>query len=106
MTTNELHPCRKSACWIPSLLEKGYEALWPTVDWMEPKGGYYQWTFYVRWKGRRGTKVNKVRLCEKHHKQILNMFESEMASDVYEQEVTERWLIAVRNQMLKSPTPS
>lgn len=103
--TNELHACRKSACWIPSLLEKGYEALWPTIGFPERRSGLYQWTFYVRWKGRRGTKVNKVLLCEKHHKQILAMFESEMASDVYEQEVTETWLMSVRSQMLTPPRP-
>lgn len=104
--TNELHPCRKDGCWIPSLLEKGYEALWPLSESPEPKGRYFEWTFYVRWKGRRGTKVNKVRLCEKHHKQILGMQESEMAADVHEQEVTERWLTYTNSMMLANPTPS
>lgn len=103
--TNELHACRKPACWIPSLLEKGYTSLWPIISFRERSRGMHEWTFYVRWTPGRGTKVNKVLLCEKHHKQIMAMFEAEMASDVYEQEVTEQWLIHCHSQMLASPTP-
>lgn len=99
--TNELHACRKPACWIPSLLEKGYDALWPLVGFPEPMSGMYQWTFYVRWvKDGRGTRVNKVRLCEKHHKQIYAMFSAESAADLHEMEVTDKWLVRVNSLLL------
>lgn len=106
MTQHELHPCRKPACWIPSLLEKGYDALWPVMGYPERQANMFVWSFYVRWQGKRGSRVNKVRLCEKHHKQIIAMWESEMASDLYEMEVTDQWLVSTNSQMLAFPTPS
>lgn len=97
--TSELHHCRKSACWIPSLLDKGYHSLWPIMEFPERRSNLFVWTFYVKWTPTRGTRVNKALLCEKHHKQILRMFETDMASDLREMEVTQEWLIRVNSQM-------
>lgn len=96
---SELHHCRKAMCWINSLLDKGYHALWPIMGFPEGRRDMFVWTFYVKWTPTRGTKVNKAILCEKHHKQIMQMFEAEMASDLFEMEVTESWLIRVNSKM-------
>lgn len=96
----ELNPCRKSWCWIPHLLGKGYHALWPLLYLEEKDRGYYVWNFYVKWTSDKGTHANKKFLCEKHHKQILAMVQEERALDVREQEVTEAWLTIVNSQML------
>lgn len=98
--TNEFHPCRKSRCWIPKLLDKGYYALWPLLWMRENRDGFYVWDFYVNWTEKQGTRANRRLICEKHHKQILAMFESEAAGDLHEQEVTESWLVRINSKML------
>jgi len=104
MTQHEFNYCTKSSCWIPSLLDKGYVALWPLICWPENRNRMHVWSFQVSWTKNRSTKVNKAFICEKHHRQLLRMFESEMAADVREQEATDRWLIAVSSQMLLDPS--
>lgn len=97
---SELNYCTKSWCWIGTLLDKGYEHLWPLFGLeSKPGSGQFKWSFYVRWKGKRGTHVNNVAVCEKHHKVLVKMYQDEMAGDVREQEVTERWLVANNSKM-------
>lgn len=101
---NELHHCTKPACWVNDLLNEGYQALWPLVLEHEKRDRYFVWTFYVRWRERRASHANKVWLCEKHHKQILAMWDRDMADDLRNMEATEQWLIQVDSQMNRKPT--
>lgn len=102
MTTVELHHCRKQGCYIRDLLDKGYDAIWPLGYKKEVRSGNFTWNLYIKWTKARGSRVNGRYLCEKHHKIILAMFQSEAQGDVEEQEATERWLKTVNSQMLSS----
>lgn len=100
--TNDFHRCRNTGCWFHK--QKVFKAIWPLVVRAE-RGvqGMRVWSFYVNWSSVRGTRVNNVNLCEKHHQEVLHMYESEAAGDVLEQEVTESWLMRTNSKML-APT--
>lgn len=100
MTTVELHYCRKPGCYVRDLLDKGYVALWPLGYSKETRSGAFLWKFYIEWRPSQGSHVNGRTVCEKHHKIILGMFQSEAQGDIEEQEATERWLKSVNSQIL------
>ena len=99
--------CRKSFCFIPTFLEKRRPEtrIWPLLclgpEITSANTSYprYVWEFYVRWTDEHGSKLRRY-LCEKHHKQVLAEFAAEAASDLFEQEVTDKWLVRTDSRML------
>lgn len=99
-----LYSCRKSQCYIPTLLEKEFLHFWPlgfdpefvrTVD----NHPYRKWNLHVNWTKVRNSKLNGILLCQKHHNWMLKLMEREMAQDVAEQEATDRWAVMNRGRI-------
>ena len=91
---NEFHPCTKDYCFVRRILLSEPVAFWPLELYAEKgPGNTWLWTFYVKWTPQRGTHKNKAQVCEKHHKQLLKMFQEEAALDVRHQEATDQWMI-------------
>lgn len=100
MMRNEFHPCTKEYCFVRTILLTEAISFWPLEVYAERgPGGLPLWNFYVNWSEVRGKHKNRAPVCEKHHKQLLLSFGSEMAADVREQEATDRWMIQNRSKL-------
>ncbi|QEM40877.1 MAG: hypothetical protein [Phage AS32] len=92
--------CQKG-CWFYGL-SKPFMAIWPLLVHTERSKHWHVWNLYVRWGRVQGTHCNNILVCEKHHKALLEIFESESDLDVREQEVTDEWLARTNNKMTVS----
>lgn len=85
-------------CFIERILLKNRAceiAFWPQKSILEQKfDGLYCWLGYIRINNLSGRHFNEY-LCRGHHKLVMEMFQSEMAIEVHEQELTE--IYAIKN---------
>lgn len=97
---NEFEPCDVKNCAFRSWLTEGkYIAFWPLEfrDNTLETHPHMLWKTYIKFppgnpRGHR-TGFHSLTLCREHSDQVMHMFESEMAADVREQEMTEKYAI-------------
>lgn len=102
---SEFNHCSRSTCWINSLLRRDFVNVWPLRFKPETNKGFWIWSFRVIWFPKnKGTFVNRVPICEKHHRQLLGIMSETFGEDIRQEEASEAWLNRVNSQMLAHQT--
>lgn len=89
--------CSNARCVVSNF--SNIKAVWPLDYKSANHAEFAVWNFYLRpYKGA-GFHANFKRVCMKHHKIFLEMFEKEMAGDVENMEFTEMYAIKNRGRI-------
>jgi hypothetical protein len=82
--------CGSLDCEYKGLLNPSTLSFWPVeAKGFDSRHRLFKWRFYLK-KEKSGSHT-VFYLCENHHLEILEMFQSEMAQDVQEQDKTEEY---------------